>query len=77
MRSTRPQGDNRNGHSSKKVIAENREVQIGIPRDRNGTFEPAVVGKYQNRTPLYNDQIISRYARGMTVREIQAHLEEI
>lgn len=70
-------GDSRNGHSSKKVIAENREVQIEVPRDRNGTFEPAVVGKYQKRTPLFNDQIISLYARGMTVREIKAHLEEI
>lgn len=70
-------GDSRNGHSSKKVIAENREVRIEVPRDRNGTFEPAVVGKYQKRTPLFNDQIISLYARGMTAREIKAHLEEI
>jgi len=70
-------GDSRNGYSSKKVIAENREVEIRVPRDRNGSFEPAVVGKYQKRTPLFNDQIISLYARGMTVREIKTHLEEI
>lgn len=70
-------GDSRNGYSSKKVIAENRKVEIRVPRDRNGSFEPAVVGKYQKRTPLFNDQIISLYARGMTVREIKMHLEEI
>lgn len=76
-----PEGDNTgnscNGHTGKTVIVDNRTIPIEVPRDRNGTFEPVIVPKYQKRTPLFNDQIISLYARGMSVREIQAHLGEI
>ena len=48
-----------------------------MPRDRTGSFEPRLVGKYQRRLPGFDDKIISLYARGMTVREIQGHIEEI
>lgn len=70
-------GDSRNGHTTKTVIADNHQIEIEVPRDRNGTFEPIAIQKHQKRTPLFNDQIISLYARGMSTREIQAHLEEI
>ncbi|MCL1814130.1 MAG: IS256 family transposase [Treponema sp.] len=70
-------GNSRNGHSEKTVLLENQEATIEVPRDRNGTFEPAIVPKYQKRLPLFNDQIISMYARGMTDRKIKDHLEEI
>ena len=70
-------GNSRNGHSEKTVLLENQEATIEVPRDRNGTFEPIIVPKHQKRLPLFNDQIISLYARGMTDRKIQDHLEEI
>ena len=70
-------GNSRNGHSEKTVLLENQEATIEVPRDRNGTFEPVIVPKHQKRLPLFNDQIISLYARGMTDRKIQEHLEEI
>lgn len=53
------------------------EAVIEVPRDRNGTFEPKIVGKYQRRFAGFDDKILSMYARGMTTREIQGHLEEI
>jgi len=70
-------GNSRNGHTEKTVLLENQEAIIDIPRDRNGTFEPIIVPKHQKRLPLFNDQIISMYARGMSDRKIQDHLEEI
>jgi transposase-like protein len=70
-------GNSRNGHSEKTVLLENQEATIEVPRDRNGTFEPVIVPKHQKRLPLFNDQMISLYARGMTDRKIQDHLEEI
>ncbi|MFT2536356.1 transposase, partial [Escherichia coli] len=53
------------------------ELPIEIPRDRHGSFEPKLVPKHQTRWAGFDDKIISLYARGMTVREIQAHLEEM
>jgi transposase-like protein len=70
-------GDSRNGHSKKNVLTENQEVALKIPRDRNGTFEPQIIPKYQKRVPLFNDQIISMYSFGMTDRDIKSHLEKI
>ena len=70
-------GNSRNGSSSKHVITGDQEVTIRIPRDRNGVFEPAIVPKYEKRMPLFNDQIISLYGKGMTTRDIQIHLEEL
>jgi len=70
-------GNSRNGHTDKTVLLENQSATIEVPRDRNGTFEPVIVPKHEKRVPLFNDQIISMYARGMSDREIQGHLEEI
>lgn len=70
-------GNSRNGYSKKKIITGEQEAEIMVPRDRNGEFEPLVVPKYSKRLPLFNDQILSLYSRGMTTRDIQAHLKEI
>lgn len=71
------QANQRNGTSSKTVLTDQGEVPIEVPRDRAGTFEPQLVGKGQRRLEGFDDKIISMYARGMTVREIQAHLKEL
>jgi len=70
-------GNSRNGKSSKKVITNNGEIEIEIPRDRNGEFNPRIIKKHQKRFDMFDDKIISMYARGMTTRDIQGHLEEI
>jgi transposase-like protein len=70
-------GNSRNGHTGKTVLLENQSTTIEVPRDRNGTFEPVIVPKHEKRVPLFNDQIISMYARGMSDREIKGHLEKI
>ena len=70
-------GNSRNGYSKKTVLMQDQEVELNVPRDRNSEFEPEIVPKYSKRLPLFNDQIISLYSRGMTVRDIQAHLNEI
>ena len=70
-------GNARNGRPGKTVITEQGPIRIRSPRDRNGTFEPQIVKKRQTRFVGFEDKVISLYARGMTVREIQGHLEEI
>ncbi|MDT8376134.1 MAG: IS256 family transposase [Mariprofundaceae bacterium] len=70
-------GNTRNGRSRKTLKGEFGEMPIEIPRDRDGDFEPQLVGKHQTRWSGFDDKIISLYARGMTVREIQSHLEEM
>ena len=70
-------GNSRNGDSQKTVITGDGEVQIQVPQDCNSTFEPEIVKKYERRLPLFYDQIISFYSRGMTTRDIQSHLKEI
>jgi transposase-like protein len=52
-------------------------LAVAVPRDRNGTFEPHIIPKYQKRVPLFNDQVISMYAFGMTTRNIQEHIKNI
>jgi transposase-like protein len=73
----RGSGNSRNGTSAKTVLMEDGEVQIEVPRDRVGTFEPQLIAKGQTRFDGFDDKIISLYARGMTVREIQGHLAEL
>lgn len=73
----RGSGNSRNGVSAKTLLTEDGEVQIEVPRDRAGTFEPQLIGKGQTRFDGFDDKIISLYARGMTVREIQGHLAEL
>src|SRR5215469_7971785 len=70
-------GNSRNGHTEKTVLLENQSTTIEVPRDRNGSFEPVIMPKHEKRVPLFNDQIISMYGRGMSDREIKGHLEEI
>jgi len=67
----------RNGHSSKTLQTDIGEVPIDVPRDRAGTFEPQLVKKHQRRFDGFDDKILSMYARGMTVRDIQGHLREL
>ena len=70
-------GNHRNGYSKKTVLTENEAIELAIPRDRRGSFEPQLIAKYQRRFPGFDDKIISMYARGMSVREIQGHLREL
>ncbi len=70
-------GNSRNGTSRKKLKGDFGEIELETPRDREGTFEPRIVAKGQTRFSGFDDKILSMYARGMTTREIQAHLEEI
>jgi putative transposase len=75
--SGRGSGNNRNGYSPKSVLTEDGEIDIAVPRDRNGTFEPKLVPKGERRLDGFDDRIVSLYARGMSVREIQGHLQEL
>src|SRR6267154_2223452 len=59
------------------LLGEDGSVEIDVPRDRNGSFEPQIVAKGETRLDGFDDKIISLYARGMTVREIQGHLREL
>lgn len=70
-------GNSRNGRNQKNVKAGHGELTIEVPRDRNGEFEPIIIEKGQRRFDGFDDKVISMYARGMTVRDIQGHLEEI
>lgn len=72
-----PAGNTRNGKSRKTLKGEFGELPIEIPRDRHGHFEPQLIPKHQTRWTGFDDKILSLYARGMTVREIQGHLEEM
>jgi transposase-like protein len=70
-------GNRRNGHSSKKVRSEYGELELSIPRDRTGEFEPAIVKKRQKEVSGIEEQIIGLYAKGVSVRDIQAHLNHL
>lgn len=70
-------GNSRNGKSRKTLKGDFGELPIEVPRDRDSSFEPQIVPKGQTRFDGFDDKILSLYARGMTTREIQAHLEEI
>jgi putative transposase len=70
-------GNSRNGHGSKRLTGEDGEMEIAVPRDRDASFEPQIVKKGQRRFDGFDDKIISMYARGMSVREIRGHLEEL
>jgi len=73
----RGSGNSRNGTSPKVLLTEAGAVGLDVPRDRNGDFEPRIVPKGTTRLKGFNDRIVSLYARGMTVRDVQAHLGEI
>jgi transposase-like protein len=81
----RGSGNSRNGYSSKTVMCEDGAIEIAVPRDRNSSFEPQIVAKSlplartggQTRLDGFDDRIVSLYARGLSVREIQGHLQEL
>jgi putative transposase len=70
-------GNSRNGSSRKTLKSDFGEMDLETPRDRKGTFEPKIVERHQTRWTGFDDKILSMYARGMSTREIQGHLEEI
>src|SRR6266436_9292429 len=73
----RGSGNSRNGSSAKTILTEEGEIDISVPRDRAGSFEPLLIAKGQTRFDGFDEKILSLYARGMTVREIQGHLAEL
>jgi putative transposase len=73
----RNNGNSRNGKSRKKLKGDFGELDLETPRDRSATFDPKIVAKGQTRFTGFDDKILSMYARGMSTREIQGHLEEI
>ena len=70
-------GNHRNGHNRKRVLTDEGALDLEVPRDRAGRFEPQLVEKYCRRLPGFDDKVISMYARGMTTREIRGHVEEL
>jgi putative transposase len=70
-------GNARNGHSAKTILTGEDELELKIPRDRKGEFEPLAVPKHQRRFEGFDQKIISMFARGMSLSEIQGHLKEI
>jgi putative transposase len=70
-------GNRRNGYGKKTVLTGTGKLALEIPRDRLSTFDPQLIAKYQRRFPGFDDKIISMYARGMTIREVQGHLREL
>ena len=70
-------GNSRNGTSAKTVKTEQGDIEISVARDRKESFEPQIFKKHERRFPGFDDKIISMYARGMSTRDIQGHLQEI
>src|SRR5215210_1332393 len=70
-------GNTRNGYGRKSVLTDTGKVDLEIPRDRLATFDPQLIAKYQRRFPGFDEKLVSMYARGMSVREIQGHLRDL
>ncbi|MBN2546967.1 MAG: IS256 family transposase [Spirochaetes bacterium] len=70
-------GNSRNGKSSKTVITDQGNIEIEVPRDREGEYEPKIIKKHERRFTGFDDKILSMYSRGMTTRDIQEHLKDI
>jgi putative transposase len=70
-------GNSRNGYGRKTVTTDTGRVELEIPRDRQATFDPQLIAKYQRRFPGFDDKILSMYARGMSAREIVGHLRDL
>ena len=71
------EGNARNGHSAKTILTGENEIELKVPRDRKGKFEPAAIPKHQRRFDGFDQKVISMFARGMSLSEIQGHLKEI
>lgn len=70
-------GNSRNGYGRKTVTTDGGKMELAIPRDRQASFDPQLIAKYQRRFPGFDEKIISMYARGMSVREIVGHLRDL
>lgn len=70
-------GNSRNGATPRNVLAGSGEIEIEVPRDRNGEFDPQMVKKGQRRLPGFEDKVIALYVRGLTTREMQGHLMDL
>src|SRR3954453_15600497 len=66
-------GNRRNGYGKKTVITDPGRIELSVPRDRQASFDPQLIARYQRRFPGFDDKIISMYARGMSTREIVGH----
>jgi putative transposase len=72
-----PTGNRRNGHSCKRVRSEQGEIELAVPRDRAGEHEPTIIPKHERSLPGIEEQIIALYAKGMSTRDIQDHLQSV
>jgi putative transposase len=70
-------GNSRNGYGRKTVVTDTGKLDLQIPRDRQASFDPQLIAKYQRRFPGFDEKVISMYARGMSTREIVGHLREL
>ena len=70
-------GNSRNGYGRKTVTSDGGKFELDVPRDRQSSFDPQLIAKYQRRFPGFDEKIISMYARGMSTREIVGHLREL
>jgi putative transposase len=70
-------GNRRNGYGKKTVITDTGKIELEVPRDRQASFDPQLIAKYQRRFPGFDDKIVSMYARGMSTREIVGHLRDL
>ena len=75
--SLKENGNRRNGTSAKTVKSKHGEIELDIPRDRSSEFEPVIIKKHQRRFDGFDDAILSLYSRGLSTRDIKAHLEDI
>src|SRR4029450_1060662 len=69
--------NSRNGYGKKTVLTDTGKIELEVPRDRQSSFDPQLIAKYQRRFPGFDDKVISMYARGMSTREIVGHLREL
>src|SRR6195952_509978 len=69
-------GNTRNGYGRKTVMTDTGKMAIDVPRDRQSSFDPQLIAKYQRRFPGFDEKIVSMYARGMSTREITGHLHD-
>jgi putative transposase len=70
-------GNSRNGYGRKSVLTDTGKIELEVPRDRQASFDPQLIAKYQRRFPGFDGKIVSMYARGMSTREIVGHLREL
>jgi putative transposase len=70
-------GNSRNGYGRKSVLTDTGKIELEVPRDRQASFDPQLIAKYQRRFPGFDDKIVAMYARGMSTREIVGHLREL